>query len=51
MAARILAAGDGLGGSRQFPGYSAAAALPGEDGGLKRFSCGAYPRSFRNFED
>ena len=37
--------------SRQFPGYSATAALSGEDSGLKRFSCGAYPRSFRNFED
>ena len=37
--------------SRQFPGYSATAALSGEDSGLKRSSCGAYPRSFRNFED
>jgi hypothetical protein len=51
MAERILAAGDGLGRSRQFSGYSAAAALPGEDSGLKGFSCGAYPRSFKNFED
>jgi inner membrane protein len=51
MAERILAAGDGLGRSRQFPGYSAAAALSGEDNGLKGFSCAAYPRSFRNFED
>jgi hypothetical protein len=51
MPERILAAGDGLGRSRQFAGYSATAALSGEDSGLKRFSCGAYPRSFRNFED
>jgi hypothetical protein len=30
MAERILAAGDGLGRSRQFPGYSATATLSGE---------------------
>ena len=48
----ILAAGDGPGRSRQLPGYSATAERSGEDSGLKGFSCGAYPRSFRNnFED
>ena len=51
MAERVLAAGDGLGRSGQFPGYSTTAALSGEGSGLKGFSCGAYPRSFRNFED
>jgi hypothetical protein len=36
---------------RQFPGHSTTAALSSEGSGLKRFSYGAYPRSFRNFED